>query len=168
MSGPQAGNPGFPGDYFAKRFARRGDAVRKYREVAEELHKSLISDIRSGRKRAALIHFRPFADYCLNCLFLAYAATEVELVRQKLPKNLVQDAKRIIGQWGIPVDNKDIKKLEKTYGDLSQAVHGSRGAVKGFEPLRADLIPSVQRWAEMLLQWVEEADRRLNGHRGDL
>jgi hypothetical protein len=32
--------------------------------------------------------------------------------------------------------------------------------------MRPDLIPSLEKFAQMMLEWVEEADRRLNGHRG--
>ena len=172
MSGPQDEDPGLPrkrGDYVLKlvgRLHKRGDIVRKYKEVAKELYDSLVSDIRAGRWRAAIVHFRPFADYCLNCLFVAYSASEDELDRRSLPKDAVQAAKQIIKHWRIPVNDEDIKKLKKTYGDLSQAVHGTRRAVESFERLRTDLIPSVERLGEMLLGWVEEADRRLNGYRG--
>jgi hypothetical protein len=170
MSAAHAEDPGLPQDYLAKRFARldrRGDIVRKYKDVAKELYDSLVSDIRAGRRRAALVHFRPFADYCLNCLFEAYAASEDELDRRSLPKDAVKAAKRIIKHWEMAVDNKDIKKLRNTYHDLSQATHGTRKALESFERTRANVIPSVEKLAQMLLEWAEEADRRLNGHRGE-
>jgi hypothetical protein len=168
MGVAHAEDPGLRPDYLAKRFARlhsRGDIVRKYKDVAEELYDSLVSDIRAGRKRSALVHFRPFADYCLNCLFVAYPASEMELDRSSTPKDAVEAAKRIIEHWEIPVNKEDIKKLRKTYGDLSQAVHGSKKALESFDRMRADLIPLVEKLAQMLLEWVTEADRRLNVHR---
>jgi len=157
-----------PADYLPRRFARlhrRGDIVREYKDVATELYDSLVSDIRAGRKRAALVHFRPLADYCLNCLFVAYPASEDDLNRQSLPKNLVQAAKRILEHWKVPVDSGVLKKLEGTYHDLSQAAHGSRKALGSFERMRSDFIPLVDTLAQIMLEWVQEADRRLNGHR---
>lgn len=109
-------NPGLPADYLPRRLARlhrRGDIVREYKEVATELYASLVSDIRAGRKRAALVHFRPFADYCVNCLFVAYPATENELDRRKLPNGSIRAAKRIIDHWKIPVGGPGFKKLER-------------------------------------------------------
>lgn len=169
MSEPRTGDPGLRPDYFAKRVARlhrRGDVVRKYKDIAKELHDSIAFDIREGRTRAALIHFRSFADYCLNCLFVAYAASEDDLGRGKTPADLVDAAKRVVDHWNIPVNSKDMRRLKKTYHDLSQAAHGTRKALESFERMRPDLIPSVQGLTGMLLGWVQEADRRLNGHRG--
>jgi hypothetical protein len=168
MSELRIEDPGLPADYLPTRLARlhrRGDVVRKYKGVATELYDSLVSDVRAGRKRAALVHFRPFADYCLNCLFVAYPASGNELDRRKVPKDLIVAAKRIIEHWKIPVNSASLKKLEGTYHDLSQDTHGSRKALESFEQMRADLIPSLQKLAGMMLGWVEEADRRLNGHR---
>lgn len=169
MNEPCIEKPGLPADYLPRRLARlhrRGDIVRKFKEVATELYDSLVSDIRAGRNRAALIHFRPFTDYCLNCLFVAYPATENELDQRKLPNDSIRAAKQIIEHWKIPVGLAAFKKLEGTYHDLSQAVHGSRKALEGFDQMRTDIIPSLEKLAEMMLGWVEEADRRLNGHRG--
>jgi hypothetical protein len=168
MSELRIEDPGLPADYLPTRLARlhrRGDVVRKYKAVATELYDSLVSDIRAGRKRAALVHFRPFADYCLNCLFVAYPASEGELDGQSLPKNAARAARRIIEHWEMPVKNEDIKKLQNTYDDLSQAAHGTRKALESFEHMRPDLIPSLEKFAQMMLEWGEEADRRLNGHR---
>lgn len=171
MSGSHAEDPGLPRDYFAKRWKRldrRGDIVREYKEVAEELHASFVSDIRAGRKRAAVVHFRPFAEYCVNCLFVAYSSSEHELDRRSLPQNAFRTVKRVIQHWQIPVDNGDMKKLEKMYHDLSQTVHGRWEGLENFNSVCEDWIPSAEKVAQMLMKCAEEADRRLNGHRDRL
>lgn len=139
--------------------------VRRYRALVEELFESFESDIRSGRKRAALVHFRALADYCLNCLFVAYPASEDELDRRSVPKNAFRSARRIIEHWNIPVGNEGLKKLEDTYHELSQAAHGAGCAVESFERMRSDLVPSTEKLARMMLEWVGESDLRLNSHR---
>lgn len=171
MSASSGGDPGLRADYLLTRLTdlqRRGDIVRRYKRVATELHDSLVSDIRAGRKRAVIVHFRSFADYCLNSLFVAYPASEPELDRRKMPKDLISAARRIIEHWKVPVDGADFKKLDGMYHDLSQAAHGTRKALESFQRTREDLIPSIEELAQMMLGWVEEADRRLNSHRSEL
>lgn len=168
MSESHVKDPGLRADYLPTRLAklhRRGDIVRKYKEVTAELYDSFVSDIRAGRRRSALIHFRSFMDYCLNCLFIAYPASEDDLERGSLPKNLVRSAQRTIEHWQIPINKADFKRLDSMYSDLSQAAHGARRAVESFKGMREDLIPSTEELAQMMLKWVEEADRRLNSHR---
>ncbi len=160
--------PGLPADYIPKRLARlhkRGDVVRRYKEVATELYDSLISDIHSGRKRAAVAHFRAFADYCLNCLFVAYAASEDELNRTTLPTNLVEAFRRLLKHWRLPVADDHLRKLEKTYHDLSQAAHGTQQALKKLDRWAATQIAAIEEGCELLMDMVNQADLRLNGHR---
>ncbi len=120
-------------DYISRRLSRRhkrGDLVRKYKEIATELRNSLLSEISSGRNHAAVIHFRPFLDYCFNSLYVAYPASERELDRKRLPKDVVEAAIRTIKHWKLSVEQRELKTLRRRHGQLSQAVHGSQGALK--------------------------------------
>ena len=78
---------------------------------------------------------------------------------------MVHAAKVILEHWNVPIESGVLKTLEGTYRDLSQAAHGGRKALEALERMRPDLIPSVASLARITLEWVQEADLRLNGHR---
>jgi len=169
MADLQNSYPWMPADCLARRFEmleRRGDVVRAYRELVNELRESMLADIRAERKRSALIHFRTFADYCLRCLFVAYAASEDELDRKSSPKNLIGVAERVITHWEMPVPPAAVKDLARLHAELSQATHGTPGAVKKVEKWAPKWIPDIEKACDLLVELVGEADFRLNGHRG--
>jgi hypothetical protein len=160
--------PGLPADYLPGRLEdlrRRGDIVRKYREVASELRQSLLNDMRSGRRRSAVIHFRSFADWCLGALFVAYPATRGELDRRSLPNDLAEKLDRIAAHWERPISPDELKKLRALVHDSSQAVHGSRKAAEAIDRWAANWAGGIEGACGLLMEGVEEADRCLNSHR---
>ncbi len=96
---------------------------------------------------------------------MAYPASESDLDREKLPKDLVQAAAQIIKHWKLPIPTAEMKKLEEVRRELSQAAHGRVRALESLDGWAADWLPRVKDFSEMLMELVEEADRRLNSHR---
>lgn len=168
MSDKQPEYPAISNLYLERRFAqlqRRGDLVREYKKTAVELRESLMADIRAGRKRSAVIHFRSFADYCLASLFVAYPASEEELDKKKSPQDLPEVAKRVIKHWDIPIPPEDLKKLQKLYHKLSRAAHGTIRAVKTLDTWAAAYLSNIEEACNLLIQLADEADSRLNSRR---
>lgn len=169
MKNEHQGYPGLPADYFPLRFGRlerRGDLVRAYKRVAAELRESLIAEISAGRKLSAVVLLRPFLDCCFACLFAAYPASEREIVKKSSPKNFVEAAKRIIEHWQLPIPAGEIAKLDESWKKLSQAVHVTPKAARKMERWSNEWTPAIPQWANLLMQLVEEADLRLNSHKG--